>query len=151
MQIYLWAHEQGGGVLGSRAGRRLIWGSIHLMAVWCGVLVFNLLLRVLTRRPDGDVSKLPRVFSLCVEGCRCTYMARTNGSVSSSTTTQFCQSTSQYTAMASTQREIAQLMADVTPWYKDPGRRKLYALLLIALLSSATNGYDGYVYCHNFP
>jgi len=45
--------------------------------------------------------------------------------------------------MASTQREIAQLMADVTPWYKDPGRRKLYALLLIALLSSATNGYDG--------
>jgi len=54
------------------------------------------------------------------------------------------------TTMASTQREIAQLMADVTPWYKDPGRRKLYALLLIALLSSATNGYDGYVYCHNF-
>ena len=47
--------------------------------------------------------------------------------------------------MASTQQEIAKLMADVTPWYKDPGRRKLYALLLIALLSSATNGYDGYV------
>lgn len=69
----------------------------------------------------------------------------------SSTTTQFCQSTFQYTTMASTQREIAQLMADVTPWYKDPGRRKLYALLLIALLSSATNGYDGYVCCHNSP
>lgn len=51
--------------------------------------------------------------------------------------------------MASTQREIAQLMADVTPWYKDPGRRKLYALLLIALLSSATNGYDGYIESHN--
>jgi hypothetical protein len=50
-----------------------------------------------------------------------------------------------YTTMASTKREIAELMADVTPWYKDPGRRKLYALLLIALLSSATNGYDGYV------
>ena len=47
--------------------------------------------------------------------------------------------------MASTQQEIAKLMADVTPWYKDLGRRKLYALLLIALLSSATNGYDGYV------
>ena len=47
--------------------------------------------------------------------------------------------------MASTQQEIAKLMTDVTPWYKDPGRRKLYALLLIALLSSATNGYDGYV------
>ena len=145
MQIYLWAHEQGGGVLGSRAGRRLIWGSIHLMAVWCGVSVFNLLLRVLTRHPDGDVLEVTNTFSLYVVRGRCTYMARTNGSVSSSTTTQFCQSTSQYTAMASTQREIAQLMADVTPWYKDPGRRKLYALLLIALLSSATNGYDGYV------
>ena len=34
-------------------------------------------------------------------------------------------------------------MANVTPWWKDPGRRKLYALLLIPLLSSATNGYDG--------
>jgi len=34
-------------------------------------------------------------------------------------------------------------MENVTPWYRDPGRRKLYALLLIALLSSATNGYDG--------
>ncbi|KAI4718679.1 general substrate transporter [Aureobasidium sp. EXF-10727] len=45
--------------------------------------------------------------------------------------------------MATTQQEMAKLMANVTPWYKDPGRRKLYALLLIALLSSATNGYDG--------
>ena len=42
--------------------------------------------------------------------------------------------------MATTKEEIAQLMGQVTPWYKDPGRRKLYALLLIALLSSATNG-----------
>ena len=39
---------------------------------------------------------------------------------------------------------MAKLMANVTPWYKDPGRRKLYALLLVALLSAATNGYDGY-------
>ena len=45
--------------------------------------------------------------------------------------------------MATTQQEMSHLMANVTPWYKDPGRRKLYALLLIALLSSATNGYDG--------
>jgi hypothetical protein len=44
--------------------------------------------------------------------------------------------------MATTQEEMAKLMANVVPWYKDPGRRKLYALLLIALLSSATNGYD---------
>lgn len=46
--------------------------------------------------------------------------------------------------MATTQEEMAKLMANVTPWYKDPGRRKLYSLLLIALLSAATNGYDGY-------
>ncbi|KAK3071921.1 hypothetical protein LTR53_007767 [Teratosphaeriaceae sp. CCFEE 6253] len=45
--------------------------------------------------------------------------------------------------MATTQQEMAKLTANVTPWYKDPGRRKLYALLVIALLSSATNGYDG--------
>jgi len=45
--------------------------------------------------------------------------------------------------MATTQQEMSHLMANVTPWYKDPGRRKLYALLVIALLSSATNGYDG--------
>lgn len=45
--------------------------------------------------------------------------------------------------MATTQEEMAKLMANVTPWYRDPGRRKLYALLTIALLSSATNGYDG--------
>lgn len=46
--------------------------------------------------------------------------------------------------MATTQEEMAKLMANVTPWYKDPGRRKLYGLLVIALLSAATNGYDGY-------
>lgn len=46
--------------------------------------------------------------------------------------------------MATTQEEMSKLMANVTPWYKDPGRRKLYALLVIALLSAATNGYDGY-------
>ena len=46
--------------------------------------------------------------------------------------------------MATTKEEMSKLMANVTPWYKDPGRRKLYALLLIALLSAATNGYDGY-------
>ena len=45
--------------------------------------------------------------------------------------------------MATTKDEMAKLMQNVTPWYRDPGRRKLYALLLIALLSSATNGYDG--------
>jgi hypothetical protein len=60
-------------------------------------------------------------------------------------TIQLHRASSYYTTMASTKQEIATLMADVTPWYKDPGRRKLYALLLIALLSSATNGYDGYV------
>jgi hypothetical protein len=46
--------------------------------------------------------------------------------------------------MATTQEEMSKLMANVTPWYRDPGRRKLYSLLLIALLSAATNGYDGY-------
>lgn len=45
--------------------------------------------------------------------------------------------------MATTQEEMSKLMANVTPWYRDPGRRKLYALLLIALVSAATNGYDG--------
>lgn len=45
--------------------------------------------------------------------------------------------------MATTQEEMAKLMANTTPWYRDPGRRKLYALLCVALLSSATNGYDG--------
>ncbi|KAK5113816.1 hypothetical protein LTR62_003200 [Meristemomyces frigidus] len=45
--------------------------------------------------------------------------------------------------MATTQEEMSKLIANVTPWYRDPGRRKLYALLVIALLSSATNGYDG--------
>ncbi|KIW86259.1 hypothetical protein Z517_01654 [Fonsecaea pedrosoi CBS 271.37] len=45
--------------------------------------------------------------------------------------------------MATTQQEMSRLMANVTPWYRDPGRRKLYGLLLIALLSAATNGYDG--------
>ena len=45
--------------------------------------------------------------------------------------------------MATTKEEMSKLMENVTPWYRDPGRRKLYALLLIALLSSATNGYDG--------
>ena len=46
--------------------------------------------------------------------------------------------------MATTQEEMAKLMANVTPWNRDHGRRKLYALLVIALLSAATNGYDGY-------
>jgi hypothetical protein len=46
--------------------------------------------------------------------------------------------------MATTQEEMSKLMANVGPWYKDRGRRKLVFLLLIALLSSATNGYDGY-------
>jgi hypothetical protein len=46
--------------------------------------------------------------------------------------------------MATTQAEMGKLMQNVVPWYKDPGRRKLNLLLLIALLSSATNGYDGY-------
>ncbi len=30
-------------------------------------------------------------------------------------------------------------------WFQDPGLRKLYFLIFIAILSSATNGYDGYV------
>jgi hypothetical protein len=29
-------------------------------------------------------------------------------------------------------------------WFQDPGLRKLYFLIFIAILSSATNGYDGY-------
>lgn len=28
-------------------------------------------------------------------------------------------------------------------WYKDPGLRKLYALLATVILVSATNGFDG--------
>ena len=31
-------------------------------------------------------------------------------------------------------------------WFQDPGLRKLYFLIFIAILSSATNGYDGYVH-----
>jgi hypothetical protein len=45
--------------------------------------------------------------------------------------------------MATTQEEMIKLVANSRPWYKDPGRRRLYGLLLIALASSATNGYDG--------
>jgi hypothetical protein len=30
-------------------------------------------------------------------------------------------------------------------WFQDPGLRKLYFLIFIAILSSATNGYDGFV------
>jgi hypothetical protein len=30
-------------------------------------------------------------------------------------------------------------------WFRDAGLRRLYLLLLIALISSATNGYDGFV------
>ena len=29
-------------------------------------------------------------------------------------------------------------------WYRDPGLRKLYALTAVIIISSATNGYDGY-------
>lgn len=28
-------------------------------------------------------------------------------------------------------------------WWQDPGLRKLYLLMCIAVLSSTTNGYDG--------
>jgi hypothetical protein len=31
-------------------------------------------------------------------------------------------------------------------WFQDPGLHKLYFLIFIAILSSATNGYDGYLY-----
>jgi hypothetical protein len=31
-------------------------------------------------------------------------------------------------------------------WYREPGLRKLYALTTIIIISSATNGYDGYVF-----
>lgn len=30
-------------------------------------------------------------------------------------------------------------------WWQDAGLRRLYLLVLVAILSSATNGYDGYV------
>ncbi|KAK3675863.1 hypothetical protein LTR78_004055 [Recurvomyces mirabilis] len=45
--------------------------------------------------------------------------------------------------MATTQQEMSKLTANTTSWWKDPGRRKLNLLLVIALVSSATNGYDG--------
>ena len=30
-------------------------------------------------------------------------------------------------------------------WFQDAGLAKLYFLILVAILSSATNGYDGFV------
>ena len=45
--------------------------------------------------------------------------------------------------MATTKVEMAKLAADTVPWYKDAGRRRLYGLVFVAILSSATNGYDG--------
>ncbi len=35
-------------------------------------------------------------------------------------------------------------------WFQDSGLRKLYFLIFIAILSSATNGYDGFVLCKFF-
>jgi len=46
--------------------------------------------------------------------------------------------------MADVKVEIAKLAAETVPWYKDAGRRRLYGLVFVAILSSATNGYDGY-------
>jgi hypothetical protein len=46
--------------------------------------------------------------------------------------------------MADVKVEIAKLAAETVPWYKDSGRRRLYGLVFVAILSSATNGYDGY-------
>jgi hypothetical protein len=30
-------------------------------------------------------------------------------------------------------------------WWQDAGLRRLYLLIVVAILSSATNGYDGYI------
>lgn len=38
---------------------------------------------------------------------------------------------------------MADLASKSTVWYKDAGRRRLYGLVFVAILSSATNGYDG--------
>lgn len=35
-------------------------------------------------------------------------------------------------------------------WYKDAGLRKLYALCAVIILSSATTGFDGYVFMSCF-
>jgi hypothetical protein len=62
LQIYPGAHTLRRVNLGSRAGRRFIWGStvyvppLGLMAVWCGVAASNLLPRVSSRRADASVS-----------------------------------------------------------------------------------------------
>lgn len=45
--------------------------------------------------------------------------------------------------VATTKEEISALAANSLPWYKDAGRRRLYGLVFVAILSSATNGYDG--------
>ena len=47
--------------------------------------------------------------------------------------------------MATTKEEIQVLAEKTVPWYKDAGRRRLYGLVFVAILSSATNGYDGQV------
>ena len=39
--------------------------------------------------------------------------------------------------------EIPQLRHQRVWWFQDAGLRKLYFLILVAILSSATNGYDG--------
>jgi hypothetical protein len=35
-------------------------------------------------------------------------------------------------------------------WFQDPGLRKLYFLIFIAILSSATNGYDGCAFTYTY-
>jgi len=44
--------------------------------------------------------------------------------------------------MATTTQKRKALAAESTVWYKDAGRRKSYFLVSVAILSSATNGYD---------
>ena len=41
--------------------------------------------------------------------------------------------------------DVPELRHEKKWWFQDPGLRKLYFLIFIAILSSATNGYDGYV------
>ena len=42
--------------------------------------------------------------------------------------------------------DVPELRQQKKWWFQDAGLRRLYFLILVAILSSATNGYDGYVF-----
>lgn len=46
-------------------------------------------------------------------------------------------------AFAPTSNVLGGQSFPLVTWYKDPGLRKLYALLATVILVSATNGFDG--------